>query len=358
MNRNRQPRGIRTGGQFAHEQHSDDVDTLDTEGDLTGRIATLPPVDFDTEQYQTYVRLMRAQQSVQRSVASLQTQVRTGQERRNNSKLSYDEIMTRAENQRDDQSAMSHVRDMARRGLDQVAVAESERDQAREDFDTYDEMFRRRGGWTRAFLVSGANGHVHKSMECSTCNHNGQSTQFSWMTEYSDHDENEIVDAAGYRACTTCYPSAPVGDERSLPTKMFSEEEKQAEADRQQRDQARTAKQAKAAANAPTASGEPLTVRFGSSNSSHRSVETFKTERTATTWYGDSLFYGRDPQADGAREDIVAAIADKHGYDLDKTREALESKAAAKLRKSGMAYSPPDVDTVTANASAFREQEK
>src|SRR5699024_12010413 len=84
------------------------------------------------------------------------------------------------------------------------------------------EAFRLRGGWNRAFLVAGANGHVHSSTSCSTCH---PTTQYAWMTDYSGADEDTIVADAGYRACTVCYPSAPVGDERSLPPKILSRSE-------------------------------------------------------------------------------------------------------------------------------------
>lgn len=68
--------------------------------------------------------------------------------------------------------------------------------------DILDDEFERRGGWTRAFLVNNSNGHVHSSMQCSTCT---PTTRFHWVTEYSDSTEDEIVAAAGERACTVCY---------------------------------------------------------------------------------------------------------------------------------------------------------
>ena len=76
-----------------------------------------------------------------------------------------------------------------------------------EEMAPLEDEFRRRGGWTRAFLVSNTSGHVHKNMHCGTC---FPSTQYAWMTEFSGMDEAEIVDAAGERACTVCYPTAPV----------------------------------------------------------------------------------------------------------------------------------------------------
>src|SRR5699024_1379903 len=102
---------------------------------------------------------------------------------------------------------------------------------------------------------------------------------------YSGADEDTIVGDAGYRACTVCYPSAPVGDERSLPTKMLTDEEKHDAEMREKERAAREAKKAKAAANATTSTGEPLTIRDGMS----RYPQTLKTERTARTWAIDSV---------------------------------------------------------------------
>ena len=60
-------------------------------------------------------------------------------------------------------------------------------------------------GWSRAFVVP--DGHVHSSMNCSTCY---PTTEFGWVTRLSGFSEDEIIEAAGSRACTVCYPNAPV----------------------------------------------------------------------------------------------------------------------------------------------------
>jgi hypothetical protein len=60
--------------------------------------------------------------------------------------------------------------------------------------------------WTRAFLVINSNGHVHSSLDCSTC---FSTTRYNWLVQYSNDDENTIVEDAGQDACTVCYPSAP-----------------------------------------------------------------------------------------------------------------------------------------------------
>src|SRR5699024_11126726 len=172
-------------------------------------------------------------------------------------------------------------------------------------------------------------------------------THHAWITDYSRADEYVIVSDAGYRACTACYPSAPVGDERSLPTKMLTEEEKQDAARRETERAAREEKKAKAAANAPTASGEPLTVDDGMS----QHPEPWKTERTARSWainevLNEASFVAYREQFEGAdttfpgsavnrasRDLIVQSLADKHGTDTDSLRDELRKKAHAKAKR-------------------------
>ena len=94
----------------------------------------------------------------------------------------------------------------------------------------YEAEFRRRGGWTRAFLVRNSNGHVHKNRSCPTT---FPTTQYAWLPDYSGGDEAKVVDDAGESACTVCYPSAPaeslrrpsrIGDPEVM--KMRSERDK------------------------------------------------------------------------------------------------------------------------------------
>jgi rubrerythrin len=63
-------------------------------------------------------------------------------------------------------------------------------------------------GWTRFFLVP--DGHIHSSMECSTCNRGGKATEFRWLPDLSGLSESDAVAAHGPWLCTVCYPSAPV----------------------------------------------------------------------------------------------------------------------------------------------------
>ncbi len=62
--------------------------------------------------------------------------------------------------------------------------------------------------WNRFFLVtSSAGGHIHASMDCSTCH---LTTAYGWLPEVSGLTEADAVAAYGPRLCTVCFPTAPV----------------------------------------------------------------------------------------------------------------------------------------------------
>lgn len=88
----------------------------------------------------------------------------------------------------------------------EIAEAETTIDYIMKEMVPYQVEYRRRP-WTRGYLVKNANGHVHKTMSCSTCT---PTTQYLWLTDYSGSSEEELVNDAGQQACTVCYPSAPV----------------------------------------------------------------------------------------------------------------------------------------------------
>jgi hypothetical protein len=62
-------------------------------------------------------------------------------------------------------------------------------------------------GWSRFFLVTSSKGHIHSSMNCSTCQ---WTTTYGWLPDVSGLDEEAAVDAHGALLCTFCFPSAPV----------------------------------------------------------------------------------------------------------------------------------------------------
>ena len=76
-------------------------------------------------------------------------------------------------------------------------------------YEHYRELESRYTGWPRFFTTKGPNGHIHSSMNCSTCNKMGTRTDFSWQPELSGLGESDAVAKLGPAMCTTCFPSAP-----------------------------------------------------------------------------------------------------------------------------------------------------
>jgi len=173
-------------------------------------------------------------------------------------------------------------------------------------FDTHD--------WTRAFLVAG--GHVHSSRSCRSCY---PTTQYCWLPELSGHDEDEIIELAGDRACTVCYPSAPA-EALSRPTQLFTPDERAAQADREAKAEARAARAAKKAAAAITnPDGSRLVDDSG---------WTINTLRDAKSKLTDFYGWRNHPQYDEVRLTIAKAVAAKEGKPVDQVVAEARKRAA------------------------------
>lgn len=206
--------------------------------------------------------------------------------------------------------------------------------------------FDRRGGWPRAYLaITNGKGHVHRTDNCSTCHRGAQRTRLHWMTEYSGKTQKKIIEAAGERACTVCYPDAPVAD-RNRPTVMFSPDEIEAAKAREQREVKRTEAAARKAAKAITdADGGPLRVHTWTKKAHKKQTrnglvdvpeqsfhDTLTTLHGARGWLTDQVDPGR--YNDGTHRDIgkvADAIALKEGKTRDQVIE--EAKVRAKKRR-------------------------
>jgi hypothetical protein len=189
-------------------------------------------------------------------------------------------------------------------------------------------------------LVVSSDGHVHNSLDCSTC---FPTTRFSWLVEYSNDDENAIVDAAGELACTICYPSAPA-ETLNRPTKIVIQSKVEKEKARQEREAKKAAKIAKAKADAPTASGESLYFKDG------KYTEEIRTERTAVSEWNNlqyriqsevvTHYYNGEPHTEESiqhqKDRIIQAqekaniicqnLAEKHGVSFDQQLKILQTK--------------------------------
>lgn len=99
------------------------------------------------------------------------------------------------------------------------AAAEAALDAA---LDEYYAAEARYTGWSRFFLVQNTGGHIHSSMNCSTCY---PTTQFGWLVELAGLTEAEAVAEYGEILCSVCYPSAPVAWTTGENKKVAAERE-------------------------------------------------------------------------------------------------------------------------------------
>ena len=311
-------------------------------------IASMTPIEIDTEIAKISAAIGKAMESrlkAQTSVhqAAGDRQIREGRGIPPRWGMSLDQAEQKAQELA---SGTDYQAAPARRALVDLDAARLAETSAYEALLPWNAEFTRRGGWTRSFLVT--DGHAHSSQDCSTCNRQGQLTNFSWMVAYSGLNEAEIVKDAGERACTVCYPSAPV-DDLKRPSKMFTPEE----IDRQQkREEAEAAKTKRAAAKAAKAIANPdgtelkvfnhhwpeRQVRQGNEIKvipAHDDFTTLETLHSArgwiTDWYGEAARGGHPSYREDDRQRVAEAIAHKEG----KTREEAlaEAQARAKRRK-------------------------
>ena len=158
---------------------------------------------------------------------------------------------------------------------DELEELEIERVKIKTEIAKLDLIYRQ-DPWTRAFLVINSNGHVHSSMDCSTC---FPRTRYQWLVQYSNDDEKTIVEDAGQDACTICYPSAPA-EVLNRPSRIVTADKIAKAKAKEERDAKKAARIAKEKANAPTKSGEFLYLKRG------KYTQVIKTERSAVSeWF-------------------------------------------------------------------------
>jgi hypothetical protein len=217
----------------------------------------------------------------------------------------------------------------------------------------YENEYVRRGAWNRVFLAQSRDGHAHNGMECSTCHNGEQRTQFAWLIQYSGKTEAEIVADAGWRACTTCYPSAPLGDEKTLPTMMFTPDEEEAAKAREEREAARARREANQTAKGITApDGSPLRDKSSGRIATERTAvieatdalsDRYKNLRAAQIIEADPgltpFFLDEERRSRNEAEErsyamrLIVSIAHKRGVTGEEVLAELEPKAYAKAKR-------------------------
>lgn len=298
--RKRQPKGVPVGGEFAANEH--DEASMGLQVDLS----SLEPTDIDDNLATLYYNHFDQQMRKDTAEKRLDQELSPGNR--------YPSQTRRA------------------RLEEEIADAGQKIDELEAAMKPFEDEYQRRGGWDRAFLVKGNDGHVHRSMQCSTCNRNGSRTNFMWMTEYSGKSESDIVSDAGRSACTVCYPSAP-GD-GGAESKIVDPEyqaEKQARAD----ERARKAAEADAKGISDPNTGDRLMV-----DGWH--IKTAVTaEREAVERLIDVKQDGLAPtpnreyaaQRVAELDKLESALAAKRGETRAETRAYLDAKARKKFKR-------------------------
>lgn len=109
------------------------------------------------------------------------------------------------------------VRDHARQSTDTQIIKDYERyceatarwDKAEDKIIEIDTAYATRR-WSRYWLVVSSSGHIHRSMDCSTCNNGQKPTSFVLKPSLSGSSDADAVAALGAALCSHCFPDAPV----------------------------------------------------------------------------------------------------------------------------------------------------
>lgn len=193
-------------------------------------------------------------------------------------------------------------------------------EEARAETLPYEAEFTRRGGWTRAWLVDNTNGHVHNSMNCSTC---FETTRFGWLPQVSGFDEAEIVAQAGEKACTICYPSAPaevLNNPSALELPRRREERLAREAEKAEKMAAKAAKSLSHDGSVVTITWEyegTKGVRHPDGRYTYEPT-TYRASKELKTYRGAELF-------------VINALADQNGVDRETPPNYLVNEVIARM---------------------------
>ena len=230
------------------------------------------------------------------------------------------------------------------------AEAVTKRTELREQYAVWSSLisdlnadWRANGCWSRFYLVCNSNGHIHSSVNCSTC---FDSTAFSWLTNLSGLTEADAVAQEGEVLCTVCFPTAPVSW-----TNGVSRRDAEAKAKREAEKAQRLAEKAK-----KSLSLDGSVVEISITNEErekvrycHSNWKEFKTLRSAELWLVDayahslSVALGRDKcwvlsAPDAYSEDnvlhVVNLCAQKTGISTDEVIANAVQKAGKRVKEN------------------------
>ncbi len=182
-------------------------------------------------------------------------------------------------------------------------------------------------GWSRFFWCKANGGHIHSSMNCSTCNRGRADTEFGWLPNISGASELEAVEEYGGHLCTVCFRSAPVEWTDGTPGRKLTDDQQAKQDKADERDRKRQEKLEKAI----LPDGSPLRLNVGSSPSTLVAAQRALAD-VLNSVYTYASTHPRYAEWIEDAQTLVAALAAKTGED-ERTiaREALD-KALKKNR--------------------------
>ena len=116
--------------------------------------------------------------------------------------------------------------------------------------------------WSRFWLVTTSNGHIHRWTHCGTCNRRGRPTGFALVPYLSGQTAADAVADLGPALCSVCFPEAPVEskEQATIPASLaLALREQGSEAFQKAREEANEKAKAKAADRCPGA-GERVQI--------------------------------------------------------------------------------------------------
>lgn len=320
-------------------------------------LTTATPVEIDTELGRLYTEAFPYRQRIESTSQEIFALVR-GTEGKDKLDIStYRATEGRARRLADELPRKLAALDAARVALAPLAAAEA----------PLEAEYVARGRWSRFFLVTSSDGgHIHSSMNCSTCK---LTTQYAWYPEFSGMTMTEAIAEWDKRGsseilCTVCFPEAPVArtvaqvaDTQCPGSGTWNYDRATARlgyaysnagtcnhcgqritvsSTGKMRKHDKTPAAPKVSdeklAKAITPDGSELKVTDG-----HGHKQYFKTERAATTWLvqniGSNKVWGSTMSPE-ANEQIIAAIATKHGKTVEAVTTEIDAKVAAWIKRN------------------------
>lgn len=164
-------------------------------------------------------------------------------------------------------------------------------------------------GWSRFFLVTSSQGHIHSSLQCTTCY---PTTTYGWLPTLSGLTEADAVEEQGMILCSVCFPSAPVEWTEGVAKTVLAEREAKAAA--------KAERATKKLAKALLPDGSPLRVGHDRL-ATLQSAKMWMTDAAGWKWNHPS-YKPEDVQT------VAEAIAAKTGETVEEIKAAADKRAA------------------------------